>query len=415
MNQFKIYFQLQLKRVFKICPGIICTTFLLCGCMCLVMGLFLNIDASKDSKKKVQIGLVGDISDSYLGLGIYALEHFDSSRFTIDFHDLSEEEARKQLESGTLNAYVRIPDGFIDSIVNGENKPITYVTGNGQMEIGSLIINELVETISSLITESQNAIYGMQKFMRDNGLETGLWKATDELNRQYIDFILNRTGIFRLEAVGISNDLSLAGYYFCAIFILFFLLWGINCSTLFSGRDIALSKLLASKGQGAFSQVLSEYLAYLLFTLFGLLCVSAVLILAINVFGFFVPEWEMSGLEAILLFMIKQIPVAAVISALQFFLYEIIDNIISAVILQFLCAICLGYISGCFYPIDFFPEGIQKLAAVLPTGAALSYLDKTLLNRSAIYEMLLLLLYLSLFISLSIMARNHQLKGEYKA
>lgn len=379
-----------------------------------MMGLFLNMDASKDSKRKIQIGIAGDISDSYLGLGIYALQYLDSSRFAIDFHNISEEEARNRMAAGELSAYVCIPDGFIDSLISGENKPITYVTSNGQMGVGSLIINELIDVVSNFITESQNGIYGMQRFMLQHALEADFEAATNELNLRYIEFILNRTSVYGFETIGISNDLSLTGYYLCGILILFFLLWGINCSTLFSKKDIALSRLLASKGQGAFLQVLGEYLAYLLLMLFSLLCITVILILAVNIVGFPVPEWENAGSAKILLFVLAQIPVIAVISAFQFFLYELIDNIVSAVILQFLCAICLGYLSGCFYPVNFFPDSMQKLAVMLPTGAALSYADKSLLAKPAIGEAVLLILYFTVFITLSVMTRRQRLKGAFK-
>lgn len=411
MKTFRIYFQTQVKRALKVCPAVIFATFLLCGSVCLVLGLFLETDASKENKQKMQIGVVGDISDSYLGFGIYALQHLDSSRFAIDFHNMSEEEARSRMESGELSAYVRIPDGFVDSVVNGENKPLTYVVSNGQTGVGAVIMNELVDTISGLITESQNAIYGMQKFMLDNETEADFWEATDELNIRYIDFILNRTDLYRLETVGISKDLSMAGYYLCGVLILFFLLWGISGCTLFAQKDKSLSKLLASKGRGADVQVFGEYLAYLLLMLLSLVGVAAVLVLAVCLTGFTVPEWEKAKLSESVIFILKQIPVALAISAFQFFLYELSDGIVGVVILQFLSAVCLGYLSGCLYPLNFFPESIQRLAAVLPTGAALSYADKTLLKRHAAGETILLLLYFTIFIGLSVLIRNRRLKG----
>ena len=72
------------------------------------------------------------------------------------------------------------------------------------------------------------------------------------------------------------------------------------------------------------------------------------------------------------------IPVAG---ALLYFLSQCVRSLISGTILALLCAIGLGYISGCFYPISFFPEGIQRLAAILPTGILMEYMQRALLGE----------------------------------
>ena len=90
MTRFPIYFLSQLKRIKRVLPAIMIMTLLLVGCILLIAGGMLQSDSSSEKKQKVQVGLVGDISGSYLGFGITALQHLDSSRFAIEFIEMEE-------------------------------------------------------------------------------------------------------------------------------------------------------------------------------------------------------------------------------------------------------------------------------------------------------------------------------------
>lgn len=150
-------------------PSVLLTAILLTGTLGLILYMVLNMNASSEDKQKAKIGLVGDLSDSYLELGMHALQNLDSTRFSVEFFPMSEEEARQQLELGELTAYARIPDDLVESIMSGENSKITYVTSSGSAEIVTLLSQELMEVVSELLVEAQNAIYGMQRLLRQNG------------------------------------------------------------------------------------------------------------------------------------------------------------------------------------------------------------------------------------------------------
>ena len=137
MKKFGIYMRLQLKRMGKVFPAVFLVTVLLSVGIGLLVWMQLSAGRQDDNRQKIVLGIVGDTRDSYLGFGIYALEHLDSSRFTISFSELTEEEAAIQLESGKISGYIRIPDGFLDSIVSGRNMPVTFVRGGAQSGIGT--------------------------------------------------------------------------------------------------------------------------------------------------------------------------------------------------------------------------------------------------------------------------------------
>ena len=411
MTRFRIYLLAQMKRVKKALPAVLIMTLLLTGCIALISKVMLIADSSSEKKQKVQIGLVGDISGSYLGFGISALQHLDSSRFAIEFIEMEEEEARDRLNHGTLSAFVIVPEGFVEAAVRGENMPLTYVSTSGSLRLGSMIMNELVNTISSLLTESQNAIYGMQNYLVNNGMSDIYWQATDELYLRFLDFILGRTSVYELEIMCLSGNLSMIGYYLCGFTVLFLLLWGIAGSPLYIKKDHALPALLSSKGQNTLSQMAGEFVAYFVLMATSFLLVIVLVAIAMGLTGFTLPEWEREGIGILFGFYVKMLPVAAVICAMQLLLFELTSDMVSGILLQFLCALSLGYLSGCFYPISFFPESIQMVQPLLPTGVAVNYGGNLLMEESTAIEMVLLLGYLLLFLVLATAMRKRKIAG----
>ena len=152
MISWKQYLKVQLKRVGKALPGICLLTVLLTvGLLVLMKAMFL-IEESKAENQVVKVGIVGDIDDTYLGIGIEVIKNMEGIRNLADIQTMTEEEARKAFASGEISAYLLVPEGFIDSIIYGENKQLTYITGATGRDIGGLLINELVGSISRMVT-----------------------------------------------------------------------------------------------------------------------------------------------------------------------------------------------------------------------------------------------------------------------
>ena len=406
----RAYLLTQLKRMLRAFPAVFGTTVLLLTGAALLVGAIFKSNAEDDTKKKVEIGLVGDLSGSYLGIGIEVLKNLDSSRFFIDFLEMDEEEAKGRLAKGELSAYAVVPDGFVDSVMVGDNLQIAYVTGTGVSNLITGVMNEVAETISLLLTESQSAIYGMQDMLVDYGKTDKFWTYTDDLYLRFIAFIVDRTDAYEVEELGISRELSYAGYYACGIFVLFLLMWGITCSGLLVRKNEALQKLLAAKGQNGLSQVICEYTAYLSMMLLNITAVMVIIMVCMDKFGVSIPEWNKSDATVVLGFALRMLPVFVMIAALQFVLYELTADMVSALLVQFLCAVGLGYLSGCFYPASFFPKGVQILAEWLPSGAALKYADGLLLDEVYGGSLGLVCVYAVLFVALAVWVRYRKLQ-----
>ena len=79
------YLRLQLKRIIRLAVGIIPTAILLFACLAIAAVLYLNYGPNADKCERIKIGIAGDTQDSYLGMGILAIQSFDDTRYLVDF------------------------------------------------------------------------------------------------------------------------------------------------------------------------------------------------------------------------------------------------------------------------------------------------------------------------------------------
>jgi len=408
----RMYFTLVQKRALKLYPRIMLVAILLVFSLVLSCAVLVNKNNSSEAKQKIRVGIVGDSTDSYLGVGVDILTEIDVSKYSIDFIRTDEQSAKKEVLSGKMSGYVVIPDEFIESVVYAENIPITYVTSDSPTGFGSIMMEEIGTIISDMIIGAQNAILGMQAVARETGNADDLSEKTVDLNIEYIDNILGRSDAYTVEYVGIADKLSLGAYLACGIIMLLLLLWGIVCNSLLSKKDRSFDTLLYSKGQTVFSQVMSEVVSYFLVMLVSFLIFS---VIAGSVFQYVqtgIGEVDKAHLIDYPGFILKIIPVLFMVSALHVLFYDLISGEVGVILFQFLFALGTGYISGCLYPSYFFPITLQKTAGVLPTGVGVSYLRQTMAGDLSQKPLLSVLAYTVLFLVLAFVARRYRMAGD---
>ena len=67
-----------------------------------------------------------------------------------------------------------------------------------------------------------------------------------------------------------------------------------------------------------------------------------------------------------------------------------------------------GYLSGCFYPSSFFPEGLRRLGALLPAGVGMDDLRAALLSLPENSARVFVWVYLLMFLLLSLLLRRRR-------
>lgn len=401
------YLGMQMKRMLRLLPVLLAAAVVTLGVLMLCGGLLLHSENRQEGKQRFRIGMVGDFSDQYLGFGISLIQAMDDSRFVIELIPMEEEEALSRFRRGELSAYVRVPDGLLDSIVYGRNdKPLVYYCAEGQQGIEGILGGKLADIVSVLVTRSQSAVFGMQEIVGSHGGELEFWEATERMNLRLFDIVLNRTGLYRLEELGVSGGLSAAGYYMGAFLVLFLLLSGIHASPLLIRRSSALPGLMKSRDVGVFWQVLGEYAA---FALMELIC-SGIVFLALYAVleggSLELAEWKGLGAGPLGGLFRAILPVMLMLSAMQYWLYELMTGVVSALTAQFLGGISMAYLAGVFYPASFLPGAMRRLGELLPVGAAFGYIQEKILDELSLGTILSVFLYLFLFLGLSVLIRS---------
>lgn len=413
MGKFWIYVITQMKRALRLLPLAVISSILILLGLGLTAFMLFKPDEMAQGKKKIEVAVVGNTEESYLGFGIGMLNNLDSSRVSINFSYMSEDEAKDKLLKGEVSGYIVIDDDFIEALGRGENIPIKYVTqkDGGLIE---MVARDTAGVISSIIVNSEKAIYAMQAYMNINGREDEIAAHTKNMNNNFLSIVLSRKNIYDVNIANGLRGASTLEYYSSGLMIFFTFLLGIGSGLFLVKTDKALYRLLYIRGHNAVSQVLGEYIAFsmiLMVSVFTIFLSISVVILSAHIdINASYENFSISAIE----FVVRFIPVIFMLSAFIFLIYELAGDIISSVIAVFITAISLAYISGCLYPADFFPKAVRNISALLPLGAALRYMLGAFAdsNKSVLYTVVLFI-YILAFLILSFILRKQRLEKNF--
>lgn len=404
----KTYFYLQCKRVLRFLPFVAAISVTLFLGLAIILNNAIFLDSTSEEKQLFKIGIVGNPEDTYLNLGMAAVETFDSSRFTIKFEQLTEENAQNALRRGTISAYVVIPDGFIESAMHGNLQPLNYITTTGTSELSTIFKDELTSVISSVLSEAQKGVYGLRNTMREYE-QAGSSKHMNDFSIEYFDFILGRDGIYKVTEMGVSDNITLPQHLICGISVLLLLLLGLPYAPIFVKKDFSLNKKLLTQGYKCHSQVICEYFSYFIANLLLVLLILLVIYFSGTFSNGALVQFAPSFSE-LLAISLSILPVVFVLTSLTFLIFELSGNLVNGILLYFFSTLALCYVSGCLYPIYTFPQIIQNISAFLPTGIARSYLAGFVAKNSSL-NTLWLILYSIAFLTVTILLRRHKTMG----
>lgn len=408
MRRFLVWVSLQCARAARLLPHALVIAALLCAAAALGANVVRARRADDDALQLAVIGVVGDAENPYVKIGLDALQTFDASRDALRFVFLDEAAALRALRAGELSALMYLPDDFVESIYAGAPDPIVFVTMEGVTGLDTLLSAELAASVTKLMIETQSAQYGAQQYARDYLPEMDPYQVDNELVDRYFAMVLSRHSLFSVKTIGLSDSLSFAGYYFCGLVVAMLLLWGIGGGPFFSARSRELSLSLRAQGFGPLRQVLGEYAAFCLLMLLGTLPAGAVGLWLLRRGALVIPEMRDVSVPALLL-AVAQLTV--MLSAMQFFLYELVPSALGGTLVQFLSAAAQSYVCGCFYPASFFPAALQRCGALLPAGTALRFLSARLRGTAGFGPALLGWTLAFLLLSAAVRAHAQQRQG----
>ena len=386
----KKYLLLYSKRILRILPFVVVVAGILFGSLGLAFGVIRELDDSEDMNVKFRIGVVGTADDKYLSLGLAAFQSMDSTKYSLEIVQLTEQEAKQEMLTRKIAAYVVFPEGFMEAALRGNIIPIQYVSTAAGVDMVALVKDEVTQMVEQILYESQRGTYGVGDALTDNGLDKLAGQHVNNLAIEYVELVLTRSQLYTAQQLDVGLILDINGYLICSLSVLFLLLLTMPYAPLMIRTDRSMERLLMSRNLGPVKQIVVEFSLYFV-SLLALTVVASLLICSSRVLDMYAPDLAM---------FIKLLPVVLCVAAWSFLCYEISRNMISGILLLFVSAVVMAFVGGCTYPATFFPETFQKIGAILPAGAARNHIATFLVGGDTAGSTALLLGYSGVFLLL---------------
>ena len=372
MNMIFRYTVLNIKKALKLSKFSFISAVIILIVATLVSYIAISLDNSNEDNQKIKVGIVGDPKDSYIGLGISALDRLDSSRYSINFVKLSEKEARQKLQKAQIAGYIIISDEFLEALGRGEHEKLKFVS-RYNLGLADNILKEAAQVLSVALFNSERAIYAMQDFVIDKK-EPKLSEITVDMNKVFINKIFTRNNLYDIEVMDYYKEIDIKSYYISSMFAFFIILSGIGLSLLLIKKDMELYKILQSKGFSFIYQVISEFTVAFVYMCISLLLPFIILIALYN--------FDYMDIEPVSLLM-ASLPLVMVLTAIYQLIYELISDFIAAISTSFVLMLSMAYLSGVFYPASFFADEIKLFIKFLPINSGLEIMQGVFLSQPA--------------------------------
>ena len=400
------YFCLQFKRIAGTFSVILVVTVVLVLGASVLISAFSDAVMNGEENTKFKIALCGDTEGDYIELGLRALQTIDDTRFSIDVVLLEEDEAAHAIKHGVISAYVVMPENFVENALNGIISPVTFVTTPGQNGIVTMFKNEITNLITDLVVYSEKGTYAIYNALRENGAANVAYEYMNTISIEYAELVFGRGDVYSYKSVGVSRGLGMGEYYTCALSVFLIMLTGITFASVHIRRDRSLDRILLSRGYSERAVLGCEYILHsLCMIVVGVLClILMVTVLALDKGAGVGDLIESVNLE----FILRLIPVIFMISALNILIFETQDNIVGGVFFHFFIVLFMGYASGCMYPIYALPSIMQKVALLLPSGVAHTYLGGVFTYDSNSWYLFGIVMYTMLFFLVAYILRVYK-------
>lgn len=402
------YLYLQIKRTRRILLYMVLCTILLVGLLLGAYSAITDSSISDDTQAKLNIAMCGDVEHPLIQMGITALRAVDNTRFSMNFLIMDESEALSALESREIDAYVVIPDAFMQGALKGDLQKLKYVSSAGTVGVSTLFKDEITRAVSAIVSACQSGMLAFDTLTSQYPVISLEGIAFSPLALTYVEYILIRGNVYTVEDMGITDPLGMDGYLISGLSVLLLGLLMVPYGGLYIKKDNSLERILHTKGIKVHHQVMGEYFSCF-FSMVVLMMTAVLVIYGINTIGLFqiremFPAFSAGGIWLLVL-------LTMLICAFLYFLFSFSENLVSGLLLTFFGHIALSFVSGCMYPLYFFPESIQRIAGYLPHSYGRLLISDILTGRYDLMHILPVLLYTLCFLAWSVLLHRRHISG----
>lgn len=367
-----IYFKLEFKRILRSLPGILLGSLLIITLIAGALWLCSETSRTPARKKTVSVGIVAKEGEAFIDWMIDTVSQMENTKYDCRFLRLTEKKAQEEMRAGNINVIFLIPENYVVSIIRGENKHIIIRFPQEQTSIVSFLLKELGSAASSFILDSEAGIYTMQDYYREHNLP----HATEDelnLNLSYIREIAGLSDGVQLEEVEIPGAYPATAVFFLSGIVLFYFLWGTVCGNVLTSRNHAFLQNLRLLPVNYPTQIIVENLAFFLCNLLGFFLLTFFACIVCSLTGKSAPSTLLATPGGIWLFALSLLPVLWLACSFIQWIYEMAEDGFGGAVCLFFSVLLLALLSGCFYPLEYLPLSIQKLAGFLPISHCVQY------------------------------------------
>ncbi|MFR5634654.1 MAG: ABC transporter permease [Monoglobales bacterium] len=400
MKSYFILIQLEVKRALKRLGYLylgMAALLILAGAAAFFTGRLAYGDKVSE---RIVVGVVLPEDDRLAGKAMSMAASLESVGSLCDFVTVDEKTAEDGLENGEFYAVMKIPEGLVESIMDGTNLPVRVVFP-GKVSAEGRIFRELTEAGAVILGSAQAGIYAGDQVIRTAGEGMGLSPEKrqeavacleQDLNERYLSYSLAREDCFFPRKVSATGDLDMVSYYGISAFILVLLLMAVPVSGYLMPWNEAMKSQLTRAGIGGGKRVLARMAG--LGCLFVLAAVPVWLLYGLSEGSILTGNIAGNQLSALWRQLICVCFVCAGAAALAVFLFEASGSLLGGMMLLFLTAAAQHFLAGGFLPLVFLPETVRRLAPFLPSGILMDIMKTAVTgvwNVSAIIRLILML------------------------
>lgn len=352
------FFKLEIKRYAKAVP-IVFLESILFGILIFAFGIF----ASKyvyggQTIGKITVGIVSMEDEKLSGMLVDFVGSMDSMKESCSFEMMDEATAYEGLKNGSIYAAVILPEGLIDGIMNGQNIPAKVVFGDSHSRMETDVFREFAQAGSRLLTTAQAGIYAADELCLSMEHREWTSETEDYLNRECLQYALNRDRVFNLVEVQATGNYNLLQYYCSALLLVFLSFTGLTLARFSDNRRTAVCRIMEAKGFSRSWQLFLDIFAYAtVFALSGMVLSVLFLQGTAKKTGFTVMSF--SGICGVFM-------VLFAMGLLIRLLVMITGNHTAGLGASFLILLMLMTGSGLFIPQAFLPPMVERVGNYLP-------------------------------------------------
>ncbi len=142
-----------------------------------------------------------------------ALASFSGTEGYCQWVEMEPDEARAALEAGEVTAVLLLPEGFLDSVLSGENLPVTLLTSRAR-PLESWMVQWLGQSVSRMLAAAQTGIYTVsERYHAANVTDPAEEEMLLQINLAYLGWVSGREKMYDSVTVSATGTLSVAHHY----------------------------------------------------------------------------------------------------------------------------------------------------------------------------------------------------------